>query len=794
MKVSKNWLSDYLDLSKYTDEQLFSEINAHINEIESYEKMVNATNLTVGYVLECVPHPDSDHLHVCQVEVKPGDVQQIVCGAPNVDKGEYVIVANVGAVLPGDFKIKASKIRGVESNGMLCSLQELGIEEKYVPEAYKNGIYNFKEGTVKVGDDPLKALGADDTIIDLELTSNRSDLLSIEGVAYDLGAVLSQKVVEKTPSFKEEAKANPMKVEVKTDKCYKYLMRYLSNVTIKESPMWMKARLVASGVRPINNVVDITNYVLMELGQPLHSFDADKLGDTVVVRLANDGEKLVTLDEQERELKNSDVVITDGKSAVCVGGVMGGLSTEVTEETKNIALEAAYFDPLAVRKTSARLNLKSESSVRFERKIDYDRVERALDYATELLVKYADAKVLAGVAKDVKVELPKKKVNITTAKINSVLGTNLTDEYVNNVFDRLAYSYVKNGLEYEITLPSRRMDLEESVQDIIEDVARINGYDSIPTTIAKTRDKGYLTYSQKRTRLVRQILAFMGLNEAVNYSLISQADLGLYIPEAEVKEPIKVLMPLTEDRAVLRESVLNGLIENVAYNKARKNDDIALFEIANVHTVDSEDLHLGIVINGLVASHLWNGQKNPASFFILKGIFEALCEKLNFDVTYVPCKDYANFHPGRTAAIMHNNEKIGVIGELHPRFAKAHDCQGTIALEIDLKTLINDKKELNYHPINKFPSISRDLALVVKKDVAADTILNLIKQTGKQAVTSIKIFDVYTGENVADDEKSLAFNITFEDATKTLETQEVDKLVDRIVKRLERECNAKLRA
>ena len=339
MKVSKNWLSDYLDLTKYSDEELFNEINAHINEIESYEKMVDATELTVGYVLECVPHPDSDHLHVCQVEVKPGDVKQIVCGAPNVDKGEYVIVANVGAVLPGDFKIKPSKIRGVESNGMLCSLQELGIEDKYVPEAYKNGIYNFKEGTVKVGDDPLKALGLDDTVIDLELTSNRSDLLSIEGVAYDLGAVLSQKVVEKNPEFKEETLANPMNVRIDTDKCYKYSMRYLSNVTIKESPMWMKARLVASGVRPINNVVDITNYVLMELGQPLHSFDADKLGNTVVVRLANDGEKIVTLDEQERELKNTDIVITDGNKPVCLGGVMGGLDSEVTNETKNIALE-----------------------------------------------------------------------------------------------------------------------------------------------------------------------------------------------------------------------------------------------------------------------------------------------------------------------------------------------------------------------------------------------------------------------------------------------------------------------
>ena len=584
-----------------------------------------------------------------------------------------------------------------------------------------------------------------------------------------------------------------MKVRIDTDKCYKYSMRYLSNVTIKESPMWIKARLVASGIRPINNVVDITNYVLMELGQPLHSFDADKLGNNVVVRLANEGEKIITLGEQERVLKNTDIVITDGKNPVCLGGVMGGLETEVTNETKNIALEAAYFDPLAVRKTSSRLNLKSESSIRFERKIDYDRVERALDYATELLVKYADAKVLAGVSKATLVELPKKKVTITAEKINSVLGTELSDEYINNIFDRLAYPYTKKGLVYEITLPSRRMDLEESVQDIIEDVARINGYDNIPTTIAKTRDKGYLTYTQKRTRLVRQILAFMGLNEAVNYSLISEADLGLYIPASEVKEPIKVLMPLTEDRAVLRESVLNGLIENIEYNKARKNDNIALFEIANVHTVDTEDLHLGIVINGLVASHLWNGQKNPASFFILKGIFEALCEKLNFDVTYVACKDYTNFHPGRTAAIIHNNEKIGVIGELHPRFAKEHDCQGTIALEIDLKTLINDKKELKYHPINKFPSITRDLAIVVKKDISSDQVLSLIKQTGRKYISDISLFDVYEGENIGSDEKSLAFSITFEDSTKTLETEEIDKAVNQILNRLDRELKARLR-
>ena len=793
MRVSKNWLSEYVDLSNYSDDDLFKSINFHINEIESYKPMVNATNLTVGRVLECVAHPDSDHLHVCKVEVKNGEILQIVCGAPNVDKDELVIVALVGAVLQGEFKIKPSKIRGVESNGMLCSLQELGIEEKYVPEAYKNGIYNFKEGTVKPGDDPLKALGLDDTVIDLELTSNRSDLLSIEGVAYDLCAALNEKINLKNVKVNFVDKKNPISVKVDTDKCYKYNLRYVEGVKIKESPMWMKSRLVASGIRPINNVVDITNYVLMEMGQPLHSFDADKLGNKVVVRLAKNGEKIVTLDNIERELQDTDVVITDGTNPLCVGGVMGGLSTEVTNDTVNIALEAAYFDPLSIRKTSSRLNLKSESSVRFERKIDYDRCERALDYACELLEKYADAKVYKDLASDVKVSMPKKYVKITTEKINNVLGTELSDQFVNEIFDRLNYKYEKNGLLYNIELPSRRMDLEESAQDIIEDVARMNGYDNIPTTIAQTRDKGYLTYSQKRTRLVRQILAFMGLNEVVNYSLIKESELGYYLSKEDLKEPVKVLMPLTEDRAVMRESLLNGVIENIASNRARKNDNISIFEIGNVHSVDNETLHLAIALNGIYSSLEWDNNKLAANFYTLKGIVESLFDKLNFKVSYKPCKEIEAFHPGRCAYIYHGQNRIGVIGELHPRFAKDHDCKDTVALEIDLTDLINENKGLKYESINKFPSVSRDLAIVVKKDVDADTVLNVIKNTGKKTISNIKIFDLYTGENVGEDEKSLAFSITFEDKTKTLETKEVDEIVERIVGKLSKECNARLR-
>lgn len=790
MKVSKNWLSDYIDLSSYSDEELFKEINAHVCEIESYKKLVDATNLTIAKVLDCQMHPNSDHLHICQVEIRPNEVSQIVCGAPNVTTGVKVICALPGAVLPGNFKIKPSKIRGVESNGMLCSLQELGIEEKYVPEEFKNGIYLFNDDA-PVGDDPLKYLGFDDTIIDLELTSNRSDLLSIEGVAYDMGATLNKKITPHLPLLHTVSTPNPINVKVETDKCYKYNARYVSNVTIKESPQWMKARLISSGIRPINNVVDITNYVLIEMGQPLHAFDADSLGNTIVVRQAHDGEKLKTLDTIERELNSDDIVITNGKDAICVAGVMGGLSTEVESTTKNIVLEGAYFDPLSIRKTSTKLGLKSESSIRYERNIDYDRVERALDYAAELMEKYADATVYEEVKRDVRVTLEPKYVSITTKKINSVLGTELEDSYIDELFNRLAYEYKKNGEVYEIKLPSRRMDLEESPQDIIEDVARMYGYNNIPTTIAKTRDKGYLTYSQKRTRLVRQILAFMGLNEVVSYSLIAKKDLGLWVKE--IKDPVEVLMPLTEDRAVMRQSLLNGVVDAIQYNKARKIDNLALFEIGNVYSKDEENLHLAIALSGVYSHQEWKGSKQISDFFLLKGILESLFSKLNFEVSYKPYNDIVSFHPGRCAEIIHNGHRIGIIGEIHPKVQKELGVEGCVALEISLEDLVTEQLTLKYKSINKFPSIQRDLAIVCDKSINAYDIQRVIEKSSKKYLSNISLFDVYTGENVGKDEKSLAFKLTFEDSTKTLETQEVDNVVKNILDHLAKEYNARLR-
>lgn len=790
MKVSTNWLKDYLDLSDSSNEELFNEISFHMTEIEEAYELVQNTNLTIGYVKECVEHPDSDHLHVCQIEIKPGVISQIVCGAPNMSQGKKVIVALPGAVLPGDFKIKESKIRGVESNGMCCSLQELGIKEMFVEEAYKDGIYLLPEDA-PVGENPLEYLGLNDYVYDLDLTSNRSDLLSIEGVAYDLAATLNQKVKTMEFSLKEISKKNPVNVSVLTDKCPKYLTRKIENVQITSSPEFIKSRLIASGIRPINNVVDITNYVLMELGQPLHSFDADKLGDNIVVREALDKEEIITLDGNKRELNAGDIVITDGKTPLCVAGVMGGASTEITKETKNVVLEAAYFEPLSIRKTSQHLGLKSESSTRFERTIDYNRVNRALDYAAYLLSKYASGEVLSGV-NGVAKEYVEKHTSVSTKKINKVLGTTLSNAEVESIFDRLGYDYNGSG-EYDITIPSRRMDLLPSYQDIIEDVARMYGYDNIPTVLASTNDKGGLTAYQRLVRNCRVILSNMTINEAVTYSLTSQED--LYSFTEEKAEPITLLMPMTEERSVMRQSLIPSLLNTIVYNKSRQINDLSFFEIGKVYTANSEVLHLAGAFNGLFTSSKWQGKKNQVDFYLVKGILDLLFEKLNLSVRYEAYQALSNMHPGRTAKILVDDKMIGFVGELHPRYAHEHSCDKTYVFELNLDEIYNSiSSSFKYQSICKFPSVSRDLAIVVNKNVTCQQICDVIKMTSKKYLTNLEVFDLYEGENVGKDEKSLAISLTFEDKEKTLETGDVDKIVHSILNRLDALLNAHLRS
>ena len=792
MKVSFNWLKDYINLDNVTTEELSKLIAAHVVEIEEEYPLTTATNLEVGYVKEC-EEVLGTHLHKCQIELSDG-VSQIVCGAPNMSQGKKVIVARVGAQLPGDFKIKSSKIRGIESNGMCCSLQELGFEDKYVPDEFKDGIYLLPDDAV-VGSNPLDYLHLNDYVYDLELTSNRSDLLSIEGVAFDVAATLRQKVNVKNnkPNFKDIK--NPISVKVETPDCPKYTLGYAKGVKIKESPEWMRARLIASGIRPINNVVDITNYVLMEMGQPLHSFDADKLGTNVVVRNAVDGETLKTLDDQDRVLTSDDIVITNGETPLCVAGVMGGASTEVTDNTMNVALEAAYFSPLKIRKTSQRLQLKSESSTRFERKIDYDRVERALDYALYLLETLCGAEISKEIANNNPKKYEPKHVLITLDKVNKVLGTSLDKTELEDIFNALAYNYSIANNTYDIEIPSRRMDLEDWDQHIIEDVARIYGYNNIPTVNPKTNDKGVLTKKQRFERNVRYLLSGMGLNETITYSLINERDLNNFTTYKA--DEIKLLMPMTEDRAVMRQSLLNGICEAIKYNKARKFNDLQFFELGKRYDTTSEINLISGALTGLYSSSLWQMEKTPVDFFLVKGILDNLFARLGLDnVTYKKETELnKNFHPGRCASINSDNKCIGFITELHPRFLKDHDYPRMVVFELNedvILELLN--KPFKYQAITKFPSIERDLAIVCKKDIEAEQILALIRQTARKTLADLSVFDVYVGENVKDDEKSIAVKLTFNDSTKTLEASDVDKTINSILKRLEMEFGATLRS
>lgn len=785
MVISLNWLKELVDL-KDLDLTKFEElVSLNVIEIEGIKKLVNVTDLVVGHVLDCKEHPDSDHLHVCNVDLGDG-VYQIVCGAPNVKAGLYVIVAKIGAKFP-DFTIKKSKIRGVESNGMICSLQELGIDEKYVPEQYKDGIFYF-DNEVKPGSDPLKELGLDDVAIELGLTPNRGDLLSHLGFAYDVAAVLNEDVKNIDTNVLESSKENDVKVTVEAPNCKYYSARKIENVVIKESPWWLKSKLIACGVRPINNVVDVTNYVMLLLGTPLHSFDGDVLGNKIIVRNAKANETLKTLDDIDRALEENDVLITDGNKILCLGGIMGGLYSSITNETKTVVLESAYFDGLNVRKTSSRLGLRTESSVRFERKIDPNRCKLAIDLAAKMIMELAGGSVLKGTAVYDNIDKEDKIIKTSKEKINKALGTNL-DKEINDILERLKFKYSESNGELTIYVPTRRVDIE-MYQDINEEIARIYGYNNIPTALPKTNSVGKLKPNQALTRAIRNELIGLGLNEVVNYSLIGN-DIDLYA--LENGKSVEIAMPMTEDRKIMRKSLVNSLIENIKYNKARKMNDIQIFEIGKAYVEGKEMHRLAIAISGLYESNLWQGKKQVCDFYMLKGIIEYLFDKIGLNPTYQRSTHKA-YHPGISADIILDGKSIGTFGKIHPSIQAKEDLNDTFILELDLDEVIKaNKKEIKFEPISKFPSVSRDIAIVVDKKVTAKEIIDLIKQTGKKMLTNVEIFDIYEGEKIDVNTKSIAISLTFTNPEGTLEASDVDKKISSILTRLSMSLNASLR-
>ena len=785
MKLSRKFVEDYVKID--TDIHTLAEDMTGIgNEYDSCEALIPASKLVIGEVLECMDHPDSDHLHLCKVNVG-SEVLQIVCGAPNVRSGLKVIVALDGAVLPGGV-IKKGKIRGEESNGMLCSIAELGLEHKYLTEKDVAGIHELPNDAI-VGEDPIKYMELDDEVIDFELTSNRGDLLSILGMAYEIGALYDKEVKDINLDFNEsnEDINNNFKLDIQTENCPLFLVKQVKNVVIKESPTFIKNRLIASGIRPINNVVDISNYVMLETGQPLHYYDSDRLGDALVVRMANKDEKLVTLDNQERILSGNDIVIATNKEAVGLAGVMGGITTEIEEDTKNIIIEAAIFNPTSIRKTSKKV-LRSEASNRFEKGLDPKRTYMAMLRSCHLLEKYADATIVGGMVEYNTLDMANKKITVSVDKINSVLGITISKEEILDIFRRLSFETSIEGEIITVTVPSRRIDISIS-EDLIEEVGRIYGIDKIE---GKTMTLPVIPGTvNKNLRIVRNKMASLGLNETLSYALIPESEVYKYTNDSY--EKVKVLDPMSEDRNTLRYSLIPSLMSIYNYNKSRGQKDICIYEVGKgFYKKDGEcyeENKLACLMTGNYSEGL---EKSVVDFYLIKGVVEELLDYLGYSNRYsLRVEDIPNeLHPGQSASIILNNIKIGVIGKVHPSIVK----EALYVLEINLDLLFSFRvKAMNYKEISKYPSISKDMAFVVNKSQKAEEIIGVIKKSAGRLLTDISIFDVYEGENVGSDERSIAFNLTFSDSTRTLNDEEVMTIFNKIISDVESKLKAKVR-
>lgn len=804
MKLSTNFVKDYVDID--VDVKTLAEDMTNVgNEYEEAGKLLNATKLVIGEVLECEEHPDSDHLHVCKVNVG-NEVLNIVCGAPNVRKGLKVIVALDGAELPGG-TIKKGVIRGQDSNGMLCSMLELGLEHKFADDVDKTGIHELPLDA-PIGEDPIKYMKMDDEVIDFDLTANRGDLLSILGMAYEIGAIYDKKVkdIDLTHGENKEDISNDFKVEVNTENCSIFLAKRVENIKIAESPAFIKSRLIASGIRPINNVVDISNYVMLETGQPLHFYDADTLKGKIEVRMASNDEKLFTLDGKERTLSDEDIVISDGERAIGLAGVMGGLDTEITDNTKNVLIEAAIFDGVKIRKTSKQI-LRSEASSRFEKGLDPNRTYMAIERACKLLEEYADGEVVGGIAKYDESDRANRDIEITFKKINDVLGMDIPKKDVLDVFRRLDFGVLINGESSNFTeteeqlkniesivvsVPRRRGDISIK-EDLIEEVGRIYGVNNIVGKLPEMPMKAG-SYD-KVTRGIRNKLIDLGLNETLTYILVNDKEAKYFTKDDT--EIVSLLDPMTEERNTLRHSILPSLLKVYEYNKARNNKDISVFEIGKAFYKKGEEYGENNKVAALISGDFYLGidNKKQADFYILKGLAEELLDYLGYANRYSfvikEDKMPEELHPGQSALISVNNDIVGIIGRVHPTLEK----DNVFVFEIDLDKLLDKKVgKMKYKEFSKFPSIKKDLAVVVDKEITSEQIGTWIKKAAGSSLSNIDVFDVYTGKGIEENKKSIAYSLTFEKMDRTLTDEEINESLEKVVEVLEKKLGATLRA
>ena len=786
--ISMNWVKDYVDLDGIDLKDLAVQVTKGGLNIEGVIDH-HIDNLVVGEVLECVDHPDSDHLHVCKVN-DGKTVRQIVCGASNVREGIKVIVALPGCILPGDFQIKEGKIRGVESNGMICALFELGLEEKN-DETYAAGITELPD-TSKIGEDPLKVLGLDDTIYDLDNHKRRNnDCYYHIGFAYEVATVLNKRVHLPESDYHEidESIKDKFSLDVETKKCPYYIAKMVKNVKIGESPEFIKNRLKSAGMRSINNIVDISNYVMLEYGQPLHFFDYDKLGQHVLVRDAVAGEEIITLDGKNRKLTEDDIVITDGEKPVCIAGVMGGENTEVDESTTTVLIESAIFDAVSIRLTAQRLDLKSEASIRYGKGLNFEYTDEAIKRACFLLEKYASGEVLKDEIKHDVIDKSEKRVDFTKNDINKMLGIELTDEDVKTELTRLDFGYTyENGI-FHVVIPRRRLDVEANINDIAEEIGRFYGYENLVSKVPRVPIRlGRYADDVRLRKMVSTRLRTSGLNEAKTYTLTSPEMAKMF--KYDNLENVILPNPMSVDKSVVRTSILPSLINVFDYNKARKVSDILIYEIAKTYDINyNETTKAAILMSGNYLTNGVLGINVKVDFFVLKGIVENLLDYLGFKNRYlfVQANDLPEMHPNMSARIMLDRNEIGIIGRVHPSIKKDE----IYVCELNLNSLLSRVKPIKYKTASKYPSIEKDFAFIVNNDVTNAEMKEAIKKSAGRILDSVNIFDIY--ENIEEGKKSMAYKLVFKDETRTLSDEEVMVVFNKVIKDIETKFDAKLR-
>ena len=809
MNVTLNWLKTYINFALAPSE-LAERLTMLGIEVESIKHLgAELAGVVVGKVNAVTPHPNAEKLVVCQVDVGEAAELQIVCGAPNVQEGMQAPVATIGTALPNGLTIKRAKLRGTESHGMLCSEKELGLSDDAA--GLMELPADFAAGT------PLaEALGLDDVVMQLEITPNRADCLSLIGVAREIRADTGNPL--KLPNAKGLSYGERIPTSVTIDApalCPRYAARVIQGIQVGPSPEWLQRRLKSVGVGVINNIVDVTNFVLMEYGQPLHAFDYHKLAENrIVVRRAAKGELLTTLDEIERELTSDILVIADAEKPVALAGIMGGYDSEITAETRDVLLESAYFNPASVRATSKALGIHTEASYRFERGTDPGAVIAALERAAQLITELAGGTICEGVVDVYPGETPLRQIQLRPARVNFILGTAMEATEMVEILTRLGFHVAPADADtYQVTVPTFRADVTREI-DLIEELARVYGYDNIPTTLPKgdipIPEPDVKTEVRQR---VKRFLLASGMMEAVNYSFCAPScfdKIRMHEKDAR-REAVQLRNPLSPEMSLLRTTLLPSLLENAQHNHNHQIDTIALFEMSTVFLVEEtpgdsparEVSPTGVGeperAAGILAGHVGGGMyKNPyraPDFFDIKGIVEGMLEVCGVTDYMLARTDEPTFHPGRNAAVLLSDERVGIFGEAHPAVLENYDLPYKAYLfEFDLGALSAAATfSKRFEPISIYPKVQRDLAIVLDADIPADKPLALIYATGGELVESARLFDVYVGEPVPAGKKSLAYTIAYHSATETLTDKAVNRLHERVVARLNRELGAELR-